>query len=76
MKIIVEKEVGVGLEKDHFQRISVIEGEASIVVTVDQGQDQEQVQIDMALGVISVENMIILQKIALQQKNREIELIQ
>ena len=35
MKIIVEKKVGVGLEKDHIQGISIIEGKIGVVVTVD-----------------------------------------
>ena len=39
MKIITEKDIGVGLEKDHIQKI--VEGETGVVVIVDQGQDQE-----------------------------------
>ena len=61
----VEKEVGVGAEKDHFQEILII-GK-----TLDQGQDQEQVKIEIELGVINIENMIILQKIALYLKKKE-----
>ena len=57
MKIITEKEVEVGLEKD-IQTI-IAEGETGVVLIVDQGQDQEKVQIEIDLGVISVENMII-----------------
>ena len=34
------KEVGVGLEKDHFQ-IVIIEGTTEAQTIVDQGQDQE-----------------------------------
>ena len=39
MKFIIEKEVGVGLEKDYFQRV-IIEGMTE--VQVDQGQDQSE----------------------------------
>ena len=48
MKIITEKEVGVGLEKDHIQTI-IAEGETGVVAIVDQGQDQEQVQIEIEI---------------------------
>ena len=46
MKIIAEKEVEVGLGKDHFQGILIIEGITEAEEIVDQGLDQEQVQID------------------------------
>ena len=39
MNIIVEKDVGVGLEKDHFQGILLIEGTTEVQAIVDQGQD-------------------------------------
>ena len=39
MKITTEKKVDIGLEKDHIWTIT--EGDTGIVVTVDQGQDQE-----------------------------------
>ena len=61
MKIIAEKEVGADLAKDLFQEIIlIIEGmtEAQAIVT-DQALDQEQVQIGIELGVVSVGNMII-----------------
>ena len=45
MKIITKKEVGVGLEKDHIW--TIIAGETGVVVIVDQGQKQEQVQIEI-----------------------------
>ena len=45
MEIIIEKEVGVGIEKVHIQTI-IAEGETGVVVIVDQGRDQEQVQIE------------------------------
>ena len=57
MKIITEKEVGVDLEKVHIQTI-IAEGETGVVVIVDQGQDEEQVQIVIELGVLSIENII------------------
>ena len=38
---------------------------------VDQGQHQEWVQTEIGLGVISVENMIISQKISLHLKKKE-----
>ena len=63
MKMITQKEVGVGLEKDHIQTI-IAEVETEIVVIVDQGQDQEQVEIETALGIINVWKMITSQRIA------------
>ena len=39
MKIIEEKEVRVGLEKDHFQGILITEGRADAQAIVDQGHD-------------------------------------
>ena len=68
MKIITEKVEEVDLEKDNQ---TIIEGETGVVVIVDQGQDQGQVQIEIEKGVICVENMITLQKIALQLKMRD-----
>ena len=70
MKIIPEKEVGVGLEKDHIQTI-IAEGETGVAVIVDQGQDQEQVKTEIELGVINVGNMITLQMIAPTPKKKE-----
>ena len=63
------EEVGVGLGKDYFQGILIIEG-TEVQAIVDQDQDQEQVQIETELTVTSVESMIILQKITLQLKKR------
>ena len=60
LKITVEIEIGVDLAKDPFQEMLIIE--ETIEVIVDQGLVQEQVQIEIELGVINVENMIILQK--------------
>ena len=68
MKIITEKEVGIGLETDHLQ--TTITEETGVVVIVDQGQDQEQVQIEIELGVINVGNMIISQRIPLTPKKK------
>ena len=64
MKATAEREVGVGLEKGHFQEVmvAVIEGMIEVQVIADQGQDQEQAQIGIELDVISVESMITLQK--------------
>ena len=70
VKIVTEKEVEVGLGKDHIQTI-IAEGETGIVVIIDQGQDQEQVQIETELGVKNLWNMITLQRIALQPKKKE-----
>ena len=41
MKITTEKEVGVGLEKDHIQTLA--ERMTGVVATVGQGQDQKLV---------------------------------
>ena len=41
MKIIVERGVGVGLGKAHFQGILTIERMTETQAIVDQGQDQE-----------------------------------
>ena len=57
----IMKEVGVGLEKGNIK--VTLEGMTGVVVIVGQGQDQEQILIETELGAISVENIIILQKI-------------
>ena len=44
MKIITEEVVGVGLEKDHFQGILIIEGTIEAWVIVDQGLDQDGIR--------------------------------
>ena len=41
MKITTEKEEGVSLGKDHFQRVLIIEGMIEAQVIVNQGQNQE-----------------------------------
>ena len=69
MKIMKEKEVGVGLEKGHTQVI--VEGMTEATATVGQGQYQKQVLIETGLGVISAESMITLQKIVQQPKKKE-----
>ena len=43
MKIIVEKEVEVGLGEDHFQGILITEERTEVQAIVDQDQYQEQV---------------------------------
>ena len=54
----------VGLGRGHIQAIS--EEMTGVVVIAGQGQDQEHVLIETELGVISVENVIILQMIVQQ----------
>ena len=62
------KETGVG----HMIGIEeIIEGTIEASVTVDQGQAQGQVQIEMGLDVLSVKSTIILQEIAQQHKQTE-----
>ena len=56
-------EVGIGLEKGHFpETMTIIEIEVQAIV--DQGWDLEVVQKGIEKGVISVGNLIILQKTA------------
>ena len=62
----VMKEVGVGLEKGHT--LVILEEMTEATTTVGQDQDQEQVLIETELSVISVENIIISQKIVHQTK--------
>ena len=76
MKIIAEKEVGVGLEKDHFQGILIIEGTTKAQTTVDKDQDQEQVQIEIELYILNVEIMIICKDFSITKEEREMEQIQ
>ena len=72
MKTIAEREVGVGPEKDNFQGITIIiEGAIEAQAVVDQGLDQEQVQIEIELGAINVENMTILWEIAPHLRKKE-----
>ena len=53
---MIEKEVGVGLEKD----ILITIGDATkVLVVVGLDQVQEQVQIGIELDAVSAENMII-----------------
>ena len=47
MKIITEKEVGVGLQKVNFQGTLIIEEMTEAYAIVDQSQDQEQVQTEI-----------------------------
>ena len=76
MKIIAEKEVEVGLGKDHFQGILIIEGTTEAQAIVYQGLDQEQVEIELELGVIGVENMILTKDCPTSKEEREIKQIQ
>ena len=68
MRITVEREVKVGLEKDHFQGIIRIEGMVEAQITAAQDQDPEQVQIGTESGA---ESMITLQKIVLCPRKRK-----
>ena len=61
-----------GLGKGHFQGITIIiEGMTEVYVIVDQGQDQEWAQIEIELGAISVENMIISWKTVMHLRKKE-----
>ena len=71
MKITSEREVEVGLWKDHFQGTIIIEGMIEGQVIADQDQVQEQVQIRTGLDVISTESMMILQKIVTHPRKKE-----
>ena len=62
MKVITEIVIGIGPEKDNFLDALITEEVLGVWVIVGQDQDQEQVQIETALGVTNVGNMIILQK--------------
>ena len=63
IEVITMVEVGIGLEKGHFpETMTIIEIEVQAIV--DQGLDLELVQKGIEKGVISVGNMIILQKTA------------
>ena len=76
MKIITEKEVGVDLEKDHFQGILVIE-EMTEAQTVDQDQDQEQVLIIDRIRCYKCREYYHFAKdFPKSKEEREIELIQ
>ena len=64
IEVIITKLVEVGLEKGHTQII--LEEMTEVMVAEGQGQDQVQVKIEIILGIISAENMIISQKIVQQ----------
>ena len=53
------------------ETIAIIEEMIEVQAIIDQGQDQEQVQMEIELGVISVGNVIITQKIVLYPKEKE-----
>ena len=67
IKAMREKGVGHMISKPE----ALTEGTIEASVTVDQGQVLEQVPIWTGLEVSSVENMIILQETAQQQKQTE-----
>ena len=60
------KEMGVGYMIGILEVI--IERTIEVSVTVDQGQVQGLVQIEIGLDVLSAESMVILQKTAQQHK--------
>ena len=80
-KIIIEMDLGETLETKVMKETGVghmigkleviIEGTIEVSVTVDQGQVQGWVQIDIGLDVSSAERMTILQEIAQQHKQTE-----
>ena len=57
IKIMIE--IGVGHMKDRIE----MEGMVETLVTVDQGQVQRQLQIEIGSGALNVENMTISQGI-------------
>ena len=57
IKVIIMREVGVRLGNGHTQ--AMFEEMTEVIVIVGQGQDQEQVLLEIELGVISAKNMII-----------------
>ena len=70
-KIIIETDSGVTLEITAMKETGVghIIGKlGTIEVSVDQGQVQESLQIEIGLGVSNVESMIISQETAQQHK--------
>ena len=72
MKATVEIEVGVGLEKDHFWEMLMIKGMTEVqAITADPGLVQELTQIEIELGLASVESTVILPKTAPPLKKKE-----
>ena len=65
MKVMVEVEIGTGLEEDHFLETFITEERIGVQVIVGPDQDQGQVQIEIESGVTNVGNMIILQRTVL-----------
>ena len=63
-EIKATKETGVGHMIGKLETIT--EGTIEALVTVGQGQAEEQVQIEIGLGVSNVENMTSLQETAQQ----------
>ena len=61
IEMIVRAGAGTGLEKGHFPEIMVAI-ELGVKAIVGTGQDLGQVQIETEFNVISVGNMVILQK--------------
>ena len=77
MKITAENQVGVGLEKDHFQGILIIKGMIETQVIVDQGQDQEGVQVEISIRCYKCREYDHFTKdCSTSKEEREIEQIQ
>ena len=56
----LEAKIMIGIGVGHMKDRTEIEGTAEALVTLDQGQVQEQLQIEIGLDALSVRNMIIL----------------
>ena len=65
MKVMTERGIGTGLEKNHFLETLVTEEMIGVQVIVGPYQDQGQVKIETKFGVTNVRNMIILQRTVL-----------
>ena len=61
IEMTVMREAGTGLEKGHFQE-AIITIEIGVQAIEGPGQDQDQVLIEAEYDVVSVGNMIILQR--------------
>ena len=71
VKVIAELEIGTGLGKGHFLETLLMVETIGVQAIVGPGQDQGQVQIETESDVVSVGNMIILQKTVLPQEKKE-----
>ena len=71
MKVIAEVEIGTGLEKDHFLEILVTIQTIGVQAIVGPDQGQGQAQTETESDIISVGNMIILQRTVLPPGKKE-----